>query len=118
MPEFADHAAQYLAAWNEHDVDAIRDHLESSVNPEVIFSDPANRTVGIDALAALIGEARRDLPDAVYGQTSALDGGHDARYRYTWEVRTGGETIPGMDCTTVDDQNRFLRIDGFFGPLS
>ena len=117
MTEFAERAEEYLAAWNEPDVGAIRAHLESSVNPAVIFSDPANRTVGIDALEAVIREARTAFPDASYAQSSVLDGGHDSRYRYTWEVRTGGEVMPGMDCTTVDDQNRFLRIDGFFGKL-
>jgi hypothetical protein len=116
--DFPSRAERYLAAWNERDPDAIRGNLEASVHPEVVFSDPANRTVGLDALEQLIRTARTDLPDAWYERTSALDGGHDARYRYTWAVHTPDDTIVGMDCTTVDDAGRLLRIDGFFGELA
>jgi hypothetical protein len=115
--DFAARADEYLAAWNERHVDAIRAHLDRSVHPDVVFSDPANRVEGVDALEQLIRTARTDLPDAWYERTSALDGGHDARYRYHWTVHTPDETIVGMDCTTVDAEQRFLRIDGFFGEL-
>ena len=116
--EFTERATEYLAAWNERDTDAIRGHLERAVHPDVVFSDPANRVEGIDALEALIRSARIDLPEARYEQTSPLDGGHDRRYRYTWAVHTPDETIPGMDFTTVDANDRLLRIDGFFGELA
>jgi len=116
--DFAARAAEYLAAWNERAIDAIRAHLDRSVHPDVVFSDPANRTVGIDELERLIRAARTDLPDAWYERTSTLDGGHDARYRYTWAVHTPDDTIVGMDCTTADADSRLLRIDGFFGELA
>jgi hypothetical protein len=112
-----DTAAEYLAAWNERDVDAIRGHLERSVDSGVCFADPANHTVGINELEAMIRRARSELPDASYERTSSIDGGHDRRYRYTWAVHTPDDTIVGMDCTTVDDRYRFVRIDGFFGEL-
>ena len=116
--DFEDRAAAYLAAWNERDPDAIRGHLQGAVHPDVVFSDPVNRTEGIAALETLIRTARADLPDAWYERTSAFDGGHDARYRYTWAVHTPDDTIVGMDCTTVDAEHRLLRIDGFFGELT
>ena len=112
-----DSAAGYLAAWNERDVDGIRGHLERSVDSRVIFADPANHTVGIDELEAMIRRARTEMPEAWYERTSSIDGGHDRRYRYAWAVHTPDDTIVGMDCTTVDDEDRFLRIDGFFGEL-
>jgi hypothetical protein len=88
------------------------------VHPDVVFSDPANRVVGIGDLEQLIRSARTGLPGAWYERTSALDGGHDGRYRYTWAVHTPADTIVGMDCTTVDEDGRLVRIDGFFGPLA
>jgi hypothetical protein len=110
--------AHYLAAWNERDVDRIREHLDRSVASDVVFADPANRTVGPDELEALIRAARTDIPTAEYRLTSDIDGGHDRRYRYRWEVRIDGDTaVVGMDCTTVDEDGRIERLDGFFGEL-
>src|SRR6266576_3135667 len=108
--------ANYLAAWNEADPERIRDHLDRSVSPDVVFADPVNRTVGVDALEKLIREAQRDMPAAEYRRVSGIDGGHDNRYRYQWEVWMNGErAVVGMDCITVDDQDRIIRLDGFFG---
>jgi hypothetical protein len=108
--------AHYLAAWNEPDVAQIRSHLDRSVTPDVVFADPANHTVGVDALEAMIRQARIEIPTAEYVQTTAVDGGHDRRYRYRWEVRVDGVTVvTGMDCTAVDANGRIERLDGFFG---
>ncbi len=106
----------YLAAWNEPDPPRVRALLERSVTDGVVFADPANRTEGREALLALILEAREALPTAAYRQTSGIDGGHDHRYRYLWEVVIDGEVaLVGMDCTTIDGDGRIERLDGFFG---
>jgi hypothetical protein len=108
--------ALYLAAWNEPDPERIRGHLEKSVTPSVVFADPANHTVGLDELEAMIRAAHKDLPDAEYRRVSGIDGGHDGRYRYRWEVWIDGAlAVEGMDCTTVDRDGRITRLDGFFG---
>jgi hypothetical protein len=108
----------YLAAWNEPDATRIREHLDRSVAPGVVFADPANHTVGPDQLEEMIKHARRDLPTAEYRLASGVDGGHDRRYRYRWEVWIDGAlAVVGMDCTTVDEDGRIERIDGFFGEL-
>ena len=106
----------YLAAWNEPDPHRVRALLERSVTDGVVFADPANRTEGREALLALILEAREALPTATYRQTSGIDGGHDHRYRYQWEVVIDGAVaVVGMDCTTIDADGRIERLDGFFG---
>lgn len=108
--------AHYLAAWNERDPERIRAHLDRSVAPEVVFADPANHTVGPDALEAMIRDARRELPEAEYRLASGIDGGHDRRYRYRWEVWIAGAlAVTGMDCTTIDEEGLITRLDGFFG---
>jgi hypothetical protein len=107
--------ATYLEAWNEPDVARVRDHLERAVAPDVVFVDPANSTRGIDELETLIREARTSIPTGEYGLASGIDG-HNDRYRYRWEVRIeGAVAVTGMDVTTVDEQGRLERIDGFFG---
>lgn len=108
--------AHDLAAWNVPDVAEIRAHLERAVSSDVVFADPANHTTGVDELEALIIEARTGLPGAEYRRASGIDGGHDGRYRYRWEVWIdGAAAVVGMDCRTVDDHGLITRLDGFFG---
>lgn len=105
----------YNDAWNERDLGKIRGHLERAVAPDVLFIDPAHTTRDIDALEAMIVDARNERPDADYLVTSGVDG-HNRRYRYLWAVEIGGQRVlPGMDVTTVDEQGRIVQIDGFFG---
>ena len=116
MTPVPDSFVHYLAAWNEPHAELIRAHLDRSVAPQVVFADPANDTVGLDALEAMIRTARQELPDAEYRRVSGVDGGHDRRYRYRWEVWINGTVaVQGMDCTTVDERGLIERLDGFFG---
>ncbi len=106
---------QYLAAWNEMDSTKIRGHLQSSCAKDILFIDPANITRNIDALETMIKKARIERPTATYHRTSGVDG-HNARYRYYWEVRIDGKAVmPGMDVTTLNAQGYVLQVDGFFG---
>jgi hypothetical protein len=116
MTEVPASFVHYLAAWNERDPEQIRGHLDRAVSSDVVFADPANHTVGVVELEALIRSAHHGLPQAVYRRVSGVDGGHDYRYRYRWEVWIDGEpAVKGMDCTTVDEEGRITRLDGFFG---
>ena len=115
VPESFTH---YNAAWNERDPERIRGHLDKSVTHDVLFVDPAHTTVGPDALEAMIREARAAMPTGEYRLVSGIDG-HNRRYRYRWEVHRDGQLLmPGMDVTTVDDNGRIERIDGFFGDFA
>jgi hypothetical protein len=66
MTEVPASFVHYLAAWNERDSEHIRGHLDRAVSPGVVFADPANRTVGLDELEALIRSAHHALPHADY----------------------------------------------------
>jgi hypothetical protein len=115
MGEIPESLFHYLAAWNERDTGRIREHLEKSVAPNVLFVDPAHTTRDIDALQAMIETARAERPTAEYRRASGVDG-HNLRYRYLWEVYIDGErALPGMDVTTLDSEGRIVQIDGFFG---
>ena len=113
-PESLDHM---LAAWNEHDPDAVRGHLERALAPSVEFIDPSIETHGLDEFEANVHEVHRQLPGAVYSRTSGIDS-HHRLHRYSWEVTRDGELVlPGFDVTELDDDGRVLRVLGFFGPL-
>lgn len=105
----------YLAAWNEMDPAKVRSHLEGNVTPDVIFDDPLHTTHGIDALEAMIVDARKTRPTGSYHRVSGVDS-HNRRYRYLWETRIDGKTVlPGMDITHVNEAGVITRIDGYFG---
>ncbi|NIB39839.1 nuclear transport factor 2 family protein [Pseudomaricurvus alkylphenolicus] len=117
MSDFPESLVHYLAAWNELDTSKVREHLDRSCSPDVLFIDPANTTRNIDELEAMIIKGRVDRPTASYHRVSGVDG-HNLRYRYLWEVRIGGDPLlPGMDVTTVNEEGKILQIDGFFGPF-
>lgn len=61
--------AHYNAAWNEPDPARVRARLDLAVTDDVVFADPANHTLGILELEAMIckasahrrrGDLRRD----------------------------------------------------------
>jgi nuclear transport factor 2 (NTF2) superfamily protein len=106
---------RYNQAWNERDPERIVGHLSMAVSDDVLFVDPAHTTIGRHALASMIRTAREAMPDATYQLASGIDG-HNRRFRYRWVADLGdGVPLPGMDVTTVDDDGRIERIDGFFG---
>ena len=113
-PESFDHM---LAAWNEHDLEKVRGHLERALAAEVVFVDPSIVTTGIDEFEANVREFRTRLPDAVCSRASGVDAHHDL-YRYAWEIHRSGELfLPGFDVVRIDAEQRVLRVEGFFGPL-
>lgn len=106
-----------LAAWNEHDVTRIRDHLEKALSPNILFADPNYLIEGLDAFEHMVTDFRQAYPDATCEHTSGMDSHHN-RYRYKWLVSVGGQpTVPGLDVAEVDNDGKITRIDGFFGPV-
>lgn len=106
-----------LAAWNEHDLSAIRGHLDASLDESVVFADPDNFVEGIDAFEAMVRKFRTDRPTAVCARTSGFNVHHN-RYRYNWLVSMDGKPLlPGMDVTELNAAGKVVRVDGFFGPV-
>ena len=117
MSSAIENLARYLEAWNEEDVNLVRGHLQASCAANVLFVDPLHTTTTIDDLEKMIVDARKERPTASYHRISGIDA-HNQRHRMLWEVRLDGEkVIEGMDVTTVDNDNKIIRIDGFFGPI-
>jgi hypothetical protein len=106
-----------LAAWNERDPDRIRGHLDKALSPQVEFCDPQHHLAGIDRFEEMVRNFRVMLPQARCLRTSAVDAHHN-RVRYAWAVYDGEHlAVPGFDVTTLAEDGRVLRVDGFFGPL-
>ncbi|GAA6155082.1 hypothetical protein NBRC116588_05550 [Pyruvatibacter sp. HU-CL02332] len=106
-----------LAAWNESDPSRIRGHLDAALSPDVVFADPDNYVVGIDAFEAMVHKFRADIESPKAERTSGFNV-HNNRYRYNWLVSSGDTPLmPGMDVTEVDDNGKVVRVDGFFGDI-
>ncbi len=114
IPAGLDHM---LAAWNEHDLGAIRGHLNKALAANVVFADPDNFVVGVDEFEAMVVAFRQRIPNAVCERTSGFNC-HHQRYRYNWLVSADGKPlVPGMDVTEINDAGLVIRVDGFFGPI-
>lgn len=110
--------ATFLAGWNEPDPVRMRQLFERALTPDVAFTDPNYKIVGIDAFIDQVNEFRAEEPGSRLAPTSGVDMHHD-RARYSWVVlRPDGTRFEGFDAVQLDlEQSRICRIDGFFGPL-
>lgn len=107
----------YLAMWREPDQAKREALLAECVSDDVVFADPQDYHEGRDALAANTKRFHETFPGAVLSRTSEVDI-QNRRHRYTWRIELDGKTlIDGMDVTTLNDDGRIERIDGFFGPI-
>ena len=72
---------------------------------------------GRDELFRNTRRFRKLFPGAELRRTSEVDI-QNRRHRYTWRITLDGKVLmDGMDVTTINDDGRIERIDGFFGPI-
>ncbi|MBX2799782.1 MAG: nuclear transport factor 2 family protein [Myxococcales bacterium] len=107
----------YCAAWNEPDPVRRTDQLTPLCTPDVVYTDPRVRTMGVDELVAFVSEVRASRPGASVQRTSVVDQ-HHGWVRFAWHVRLAdGTTLPeGLDVCEVRD-GRLALVLGFFGSL-
>jgi hypothetical protein len=110
--------ATFLAGWNEPDPVRMRQLFEQALTPDVGFTDPNYKIVGIDAFIEQVNDFRAEEPGSRLAPTSGVDMHHD-RARYGWVVlRADGTRFEGFDAVALDlEQGKISRIDGFFGAL-
>lgn len=108
---------RYLAMWSERDDELRRTLLAECVSDDVIFADPNDYHEGRDELFRNTRRFRKLFPGAELRRTSEVDI-QNRRHRYTWRITLDGKVLmDGMDVTTINDDGRIERIDGFFGPI-
>jgi SnoaL-like domain len=106
----------YWTAWNEAELDRIRQHLVRAVTDDVEWNDPRDSFTGIDELEAAIRRLRTSKPDYRFVIASEIDHHHD-RLRYRWDmIRNGRTLMEGLDIATLAPASGLIaRVDGFFG---
>jgi SnoaL-like domain len=106
----------YWTAWNEPELERIREHLVTAVTDDVEWNDPRESFVGISELEAAIRRLRTSKPDYWFAIASEIDHHHD-RLRYRWDmIRNGRTLMEGLDVVTIEPSSGLIaRVDGFFG---
>ncbi|MGI9616177.1 MAG: nuclear transport factor 2 family protein [Acidimicrobiales bacterium] len=106
----------YWTAWNEPDLDLIRQHLDAGVEHDVVWNDPRDSFSGIDELEAAVRRLRSSKPRYRFVIASEVDHHHD-RHRYRWDMTSGTRVMmEGLDIVTLSPRSgRIERVDGFFG---
>jgi CubicO group peptidase (beta-lactamase class C family) len=106
----------YWTAWNERDLDRVREHLARAVTEDVAWDDPRDSFVGRDELEAAVRRLRTSKPEHDFVIASEIDA-HHGRLRYRWDMTRGGRTLmEGLDVVTLDPATGLIaRVDGFFG---
>lgn len=106
----------YWTAWNESDLDRVRQLLPSAVTRDVMWNDPRDSFVGIAALESAISRLRTDRPGYRFVIASEIDH-HHGRFRYRWDMVSRGRVLmKGLDVVTMESSSGLIcRVDGFFG---
>ena len=111
-----DALVSYWTAWNEPELELIREHLVTAVTDDVEWNDPRDSFVGIAELEAAMQRLRTSKPDYRFVIASEIDHHHD-RLRYRWDMTRNGRTLmEGLDVVTLEPSSGLItRVDGFFG---
>lgn len=109
--------SKYFEMWNERDLDRSTELLDECITDDLVFCDPRDFHEGRAAMERNVERFKRTFPTARITFASGIDGHHN-RYRYAWHIHVDGELVlEGFDVSTIADDGRIERVDGFFGPL-
>ena len=105
----------YTSAWNETEPKAIRAKINKCWAAEASYTDKITDTItGQEAITDLIirsYELMGPRTFKVLGQPET----HHKNGRFRWlAIRPEGYPVEGMDYFEFDEQNRIIRIVGFF----
>ncbi|WP_425145002.1 hypothetical protein [Deinococcus sp.] len=106
----------YTAAWNESDDATRRRLIELSWCENGVYSDPAARVVGRQALGEHIHAFGMRYPGARLELTSPVSAHHE-HLHFTWRtVDSEGCTLrEGRDIGQLGSDGRLISVVGFFG---
>jgi hypothetical protein len=104
----------YLACWNETDVEARRTLIDRHWSESATYVDPMVEVVGRDDLNVAIGAVRQQFPDFVFTQVGDVDA-HHRQARFQWGLGPAGvePVIVGFDVVVTDADGRIERVLGF-----
>lgn len=114
MTDFHQLAADYIAAWNEHDADRRQRRVEEVFEPDATYVDPMASVEGAVAISGLIGAVQDQFPGHVFSLVGEPEGHHD-QARFRWGLARADEEplVIGFDVIRVSSRGAVTQVLGF-----
>jgi hypothetical protein len=114
-------AQNYIACWNEIDIDRRRALLETHWRAEADYVDPLMAGTNLLEIEALIAAVQARFP----GHSFTLKEGaecHNGRLRFSWSLGANGPSgavvAHGTDFVTLDGAGRIAQVTGFLDQVA
>lgn len=108
---------QYVAAWNEQDLEAYTRGFSEIWTDEATYTDPDNVGItGVKGLAKLAADSLPKAPTRFFSVEVEPDCHHGYGW-YTWRVEVSGRTKLGVDFFEYNEAFKITRLVSFFKPL-
>jgi hypothetical protein len=114
MTDFQQLAADYIAIWNETEVDARQAAIGRVWAADARYVDPLADVTGHDGIAAVVAGAQGQFPGWQVRLLGAVDAHHE-QFRFSWELgpADGEAPIVGSDVAVVGADGRLTLVLGF-----
>jgi hypothetical protein len=106
----------HLATWSEPDPARRLQRIAACWEADGALVDPPLDGHGHDGISALMAAMQEHYPDHVFARSSDVDAHHDT-FRVAWELRgpNGDVALTGVDLGLISEDDKLVRISGFFG---
>jgi ketosteroid isomerase-like protein len=107
-------AAEWMAAWNAHDLERILSHYADGVqfhSPFVvqIAGEPSGRLIGKERLRAYFGEALKKYPDLKFTLLQVLTGVSSVTLYYR-----SVKDLSAAEVMRLDNSGKVVRVDAHY----
>ena len=104
----------YQSAWGPVDEPTRRELLAQSVSEDVVYTDPASQTHGVDELAKRIAQSQQQFSGARFRNDSFLEHHGQGLFQWTMYDGEGAVFLKGSSFGRFGEDGRLVQATGFF----
>jgi len=104
---------QYLAAWNENNLEAYKREFAKCVADDFLYSDPFGEYEGVNGLANFANISLDIIPARKFTLLEKPEH-HHTYGRYAWKVEFSGKTNIGYDYFEFNQDFKMTSLISFF----
>ena len=104
----------YQSAWGPMDEASRRELLAHSVSEDVVYTDPASQTWGVDELAKRIAQSQQQFSGASFRNDSFLEHHGQGLFQWTMYDGKGAAFVKGTSFGRFGEDVRLVQATGFF----
>lgn len=117
-----DVARNYIACWNEIDIDRRRALLETHWRAEAVYVDPLMAGTNLLEVEALIAAVQARFPGHSFTLKDGAEG-HNGRVRFSWALSDNNAPhapaiAHGTDFVTLAADGRIASVTGFLDQMA